>query len=49
MREGLVGRGGRWESAPSGQTPPHLLAVVEVNLSLTKKADSASNYSSLFR
>ena len=49
MREGLVGRGGRWESTPSGQTPPHLLAVVEVNLSLTKKADSASNYSTLFQ
>ena len=49
MREGLVGRGGRWESTPSGQAPPHLLAVVEVKLSLTKKADSAINYSTLFR
>ena len=49
MREGLVGRGGRWESTPSGQAPPHLLAIVEVNLSLTKKADSASNCSTLFQ
>lgn len=39
MRGGLVGRGGRWESTPSGQAPTHLFAVVEVNLSLTKKAD----------
>ena len=49
MRQGLVGRGGRWESTPANQTPPHLLAIVEVNLSLTKNADSASNFSILFR
>ena len=37
-------------SEPLTKTPlPHLLAVVEVSSSLTKKADSASNYSTLFR
>lgn len=48
-REGLVGRGGRWESTPSGLALPHLLAVVEVSSSLTEKAESASNFSILFQ